>query len=280
MSGALHTTSASGAREEHLPATGTAARRQISTLQTPVLIAAIGVAWLLAIAAEVTGKQHALHHHSLIGGDMAAWAALGLFLVAWQAHLTAMMLPSTMPLVRLFERASAAQPRPGAARVAFLAGYGAVWTAFGLLVAAGDTVVHHVADNAAWLQQQPHLIAGATLMLAGAFQFSDLKDRCLKACRHPLLFLQRHYRRGTAGAFALGHRHGLFCLGCCWALMLVMFAVGIANLAWMAPLALIMVYERTGTHGERAVAPIGVALLVTGTLVLLNPAWLPALVSG
>jgi predicted metal-binding membrane protein len=101
-------------------------------------------------------------------------------------------------------------------------------------------------------------------VLAGAFQFSKLKDRCLDHCRHPALFLLRHYRRGVGAGFRLGAFHGLFCLGCCWALMLVMFAVGIANLAWMAPLALLMLYEKAGRHGRRVVRPVGVLLIGLG----------------
>jgi predicted metal-binding membrane protein len=107
------------------------------------------------------------------------------------------------------------------------------------------------------------------------FQFSDLKDRCLRECRHPGPFLLQHYRRGAAGAFALGRRHGLFCLGCCWALMLVGFAVGVASLWWMAALTAVMVYEKTGRSGDQAVAPIGIALIVAGTLALVTPAWSP-----
>jgi predicted metal-binding membrane protein len=236
-----------------------------------VLLAAIAGAWILAIVAELSGRTNLFHHHHLVGGGLAVWAALGLFLVSWQAHVTAMMLPSSLPLIRLFNHASSSQARPAVVRAAFLAGYGAVWTAFGLLAFAGDAVVHRVEHNSAWLHERPHLIAGATLLLAGAFQFSELKDRCLRQCRHPALFLQRHYRRGVGEAFALGRSHGVFCLGCCWALMLVMFAVGIANLAWMAPLALIMLYEKTGVHGERAVTPIGAALLLLGVLVMAMP---------
>lgn len=240
-------------------------------LPPPVLLLAIAGAWGLAIVAELTGRADLVHHHNLVGGGVAVWAAIGLFVIAWQAHVTAMMLPSSLPLIRLFDRASATQPRPAAARAAFLAGYGVIWTAFGVLAFAGDALVHQVEHDWAWLHERPHLIAGATLMLAGAFQFSDLKDRCLRQCRHPALFLQHHYQRGVGAAFVLGRRHGLFCVGCCWALMLVMFAVGIANLAWMAPFALIMLYEKTGAHGERAVASIGAALLLLGAVVLTMP---------
>ncbi len=106
------------------------------------------------------------------------------------------------------------------------------------------------------------------LALAGAFQFTPLKDACLDKCRHPAQFLTRHYRRGTAGAFLLGVRHGAFCLGCCWALMLVLFAAGMASLLWMAALTALMVHEKTRPNGARAVPVSGVALLAAASVVL------------
>jgi predicted metal-binding membrane protein len=162
-------------------------------------------------------------------------------------------------------------------KAAFLGGYVLVWTAFGALAFAFDIGVHRAVDELAWLAERPWLIGGVTLVLAGAFQFSELKDRCLKECRNPGSYMLRYYRRGVGEAFRMGRGHGLFCLGCCWALMLVAFAVGVANLAWMAALTLLMLFEKTGPRGDRGVAPIGVGLIVLGVLVLLHPAWLPPL---
>ena len=207
---------------------------------------AIAVAWALAVGAEISGRGTALHHDALIEGKLPYALALVLFLVAWQAMIAAMMVPSSLPLLRLFAAAATGQPRPRAAIAAFLGGYALVWTAFGWLAFVGDTMVHATVDRTPWLQHHEWLIAGGTLALAGAFQFSALKDRCLEVCRHPGAFLLRHYERGLPGAFALGRRHGLFCLGCCWALMLLMFAAGVANLWWMAGLTALMVYEKTG----------------------------------
>jgi predicted metal-binding membrane protein len=115
------------------------------------------------------------------------------------------------------------------------------------------------------------------LVGAGAFQFSTLKDACLRECRHPSGFLVRHYRHGAAAAFGIGVRHGVFCVGCCAGLMLVMFAAGISNLAWMAPLAALMYVEKATAWGRRIVAPVGITLLALGVLVLLHPVWLPSL---
>jgi predicted metal-binding membrane protein len=125
----------------------------------------------------------------------------------------------------------------------------------------------------AFISANAWAIGPAVLALAGAFQFSSLKDRCLDVCRHPGAFLLRHYERGTGGAFRLGSRHGLFCLGCCWALMLLMFSVGVANLWWMAVLALVMLHERTSAAGRRAVPVTGVALLGIAAVLLPFNAW-------
>ena len=161
---------------------------------------AIAVAWALAVGAEISGRGTALHHDALIEGKLPYALALVLFLVAWQAMIAAMMVPSTLPLLRLFAAAATGQPRPRAAIAAFLAGYALVWTAFGWLAFVGDTMVHATVDRTPWLQQHEWLIAGGTLALAGAFQFSALKDRCLQVCRHPAAFLLRHYERGLPGA--------------------------------------------------------------------------------
>ena len=133
----------------------------------------------------------------------------------------------------------------------FLTGYAVVWSVFGALAFLGDALTHDTVDATPWLAAHPAVIGGGVLALGGAFQFSSLKDRCLKECRHPAGFLLPRYQRGTRAAFRLGRQHGLFCLGCCWALMLVGFAAGVANLWWMATLTALMVFEKTGREGQR-----------------------------
>jgi predicted metal-binding membrane protein len=249
-----------------------AAARPASRRRLPqvTVVWAIAAAWAVAVAAEVTGRGQGLHHDRLAQGT-SAWAALGLFLLAWQLMIAAMMLPSSLPLIRLFGRASANQPRPRRAEAAFLGGYAAVWSCFGAAAFVGDLGIHRLVGRWEWLAARPALIGGAVLLLAGAFQFSKLKDRCLRVCRHPAGYLLRHYRRGTGAAFRLGAGHGVFCLGCCWALMLVAFAAGVANLWWMAALTALMVFEKTGRQGRRGVRPIGLGLLVLGLLMLASP---------
>jgi predicted metal-binding membrane protein len=194
--------------------------------------------------------------------------------------VAAMMLPSSLPLMRLFSRTARDQPHANVVRALFLLGYALVWTTFGALAFGSDIVLHRTVDAWPWLSEHDWLVGGSVLIGAGLFQFSDLKDRCLNECRHPGAFLMKHYRRGRAEAFAIGRTHGLFCLGCCWALMLVAFAVGVANLAWMGVLTLVMLFEKTGRRGDRGVAPIGIGLVLLGIVVLLHPGWLPPLLGA
>jgi predicted metal-binding membrane protein len=208
------------------------------------------------------------------------WLAFALFLIAWQAMIVAMMLPSSLPLVRLFSVASAGAPARGRALLAFLSGYALIWTAFGAVAFAGDALVHRLIADDAGLRAHTRMIVAGLLALAGAVQFTSLKDRCLTECRHPGAFLMRHYRGGTSGAFMLGRRHGLFCLGCCWALMLVMFVAGVANLICMGALTVLMVYEKTATRGATAVPIAGIALLALAAVILVDPHWLPATLGG
>ena len=240
----------------------------------PVLVA-IALAWALAIVAEATGTAGALHHDALIEGGPPFWAALLLFLLAWQAMVAAMMLPSSLPLIRLFDAASRSQTHVRRVRAAFLAGYAAVWTGFGALAFFGDDALHHTVDATPWLEARPWLIGGSVLAAAGVFQFTDLKDKCLSKCRHPAPYLLGHYRRGAAAGFRLGSGHGLFCLGCCWALMLVMFAAGVAVLWWMAALTAVMVYEKTGRHGRAVTPVVGAVLLGLAAVAVAHPPWFP-----
>jgi predicted metal-binding membrane protein len=242
--------------------------------------AAIAGAWLVAVAAQTTGDAAMLDHDRLGHSGLPPVAVLGLFLLAWQFMVAAMMLPSSLPMLRLFGAAAAGQDHRGAVLAAFLGGYGLVWTVFGALAFTGDLALHRLVHHLPWLQARPWLLAGGVLALAGAFQLSTLKDRCLDVCRHPAVYLQRQYRRGVGQAFRLGRGHGLFCLGCCWALMLVMFAAGMANLAWMAALAALMAYEKAGRHGRRLAPVAGIALLALAGLVLAHPTWLPAALTG
>jgi predicted metal-binding membrane protein len=246
----------------------TAASARLGRVPVAIVAAIVG-AWAVAVAAEVGGVAHYVHHDTLLEGGPPFWLALVAFLLAWQLMIAAMMLPSSLPLVRLFASASVGQPRPGAAMAGFLGGYALVWSAFGALALGFDLLVHRGVDSFGWLHDNQWLIGGSVPAVAGAFQFTKLKDACLDKCRHPGQFMLRYYERGLGGGFRLGARHGLFCVGCCWALMLVMFAAGVASLVWMALLTALMVHEKTRPAGRQAVPVTGVTLLAMSSIVLL-----------
>jgi predicted metal-binding membrane protein len=208
------------------------------------------------------------------------WVTAVVFLVAWQVMVAAMMLPSSLPMIRLFSQAASRQEQPGRVLLAFLGGYGVMWAAVGAAAFAADVAVHRAGDALPSVAGHPWIVPAAALVLAGAFQFTGLKDKCLDQCRHPGPFLMRHYRRGVRGGFDLGRRHGLFCIGCCWALMALMLAVGLASLVWMGVLGAAMYYERVGRHGRALTPVLGVALIAWGIVVAAHPAWLPGILGG
>lgn len=242
--------------------------------------AAIGLAWIVAVLAQASGSASFLHHDALIERGPPLASAVLLFVLAWLIMISAMMLPSSLPLLRIFAFASSNQPKHHLAFAAFVGGYVAVWCAFGLIAFGADVAIHRTVDRVVWLHAHPWLIAGSVLAAAGIFQFTPLKDACLRACRLPANFLMRNYRRGARAAFELGYRHGLFCLGCCWALMSIGFAAGFASLWWMAALTALMVYEKTARRGRAAVPVAGAVLLVWSALVFAHPVWLPRAFSG
>ncbi|MGB3892979.1 MAG: DUF2182 domain-containing protein [Mycolicibacter sinensis] len=229
------------------------------------------IAALCWVALLVTGH----HHDGLIAGGNRPESAAGiavsvaLLAAAWLEMTAAMMLPTTIPMVRMFTVVSARAPRTAAVRTAFLAGYLALWLAFALAAVAVATVLRAWAPPAqlSWIAARPHLVLAAVLAIAGVFQLTPLKDRCLTQCRDPRAFLFAHYRRGVAGAWNLGLRHGWACLGCCWALMLIMFGTGLGNVLAMLALTAVMLIEKTASWGRRIVTPLGIGLLATAALV-------------
>jgi predicted metal-binding membrane protein len=235
----------------------------------------VAAAWAVLVLASVSHQTFLLDHHYLLQTSGLPWlAAFEVFLLCWQVMTVAMMLPSSMPMVQLVVYAGRRQARPVAVPLAFLAAYAVVWTAFAAGAFLGDTLVHRLVDVWPWLAVHAWLIGAITFFVAGLFQFSPLKGRCLDMCRTPLGFFMRHYRKGVDAAWYLGVRHGGYCLGCCWALMLVMFGVGVGNLAGMATLTGAMVIEKAVPGGKRLSPIIGIVLLLLGGLWLAHPVWL------
>ncbi len=242
-----------------------------------ILGCAIVGAWAISAWVELSGNAAHLHHHALYESGRPFWQAAFLVLGAWQLMTAAMMLPSSLGFMRLYAATAGRAPDFSLALILFLAGYFVVWSAFALAAFAGDMQVHRLVAAWPWLAAHATLIPAAVLGLAAVYQFTPLKDACLKACRHPAMYLMRHYRRGALNGLRLGFGHALYCVGCCWALMLVMFAAGVAHLAWMGALAAIMFVEKAMPAGNRIVAPVGAALGVLAGIALLVPGAIPGL---
>lgn len=198
-------------------------------------------------------------------------AAIAFFLGGWLLMSTAMMLPSATGLVRAFDRLTRSRDAHERLRLRLLlvAGFLAVWLLVGYLFRAADVLVHGGVDAVGWLAARPGLVGAATLALAGAYQFSPLKQRCLTACRSPRAFLATGWSGARPGADALriGIAYGRSCVGCCWALMLVMFGLGSANLALMLALAATMTAERFAPPRLPIGRAVGALLLAAAAVV-------------
>lgn len=196
------------------------------------------------------------------------------FILAWLAMMAAMMLPAVSPVVRLY--ALAAAKRTVAPLPFFVAGYIVVWTAIGIpAFFAWRALMDPIADGSAWAAR----VAGGVMLLAAIWQLTPLKSVCLRYCRSPMsVFLQvRGSLARPAAALRLGSTHGLYCLGCCWALMAVLVAMGTMNLAWMIGLAVLILLEKHAPGGER-IALMGAALFVAlGVALITHPRLLTGL---
>jgi len=151
----------------------------------PLLMGIIVVAWGLAIGAELSGQAQWVHHHRLVVDGLALWASLALFLVAWQVHIAAMMLPTALPMVGLYRQVAVGQPHPRLARASLLSGYLVVWTAFGVAALVGMALLEGLAMHWHWLHQRPEWLAGGVLVLAGAFQFSPSRRAAWTSAGRP-----------------------------------------------------------------------------------------------
>jgi predicted metal-binding membrane protein len=236
--------------------------------------ALVVAAWMALILWGLSPYDRYLHHGSFDQLGLPASVAITVFVAGWTLMIIAMMLPTAYPVVSLFSAITARRSDHRLLLAICMAGYVAVWAGFGYVALLADLGVHAVVDNSAWLQARPWLIGAGVLALAGAYQFTGLKYRCLDACRSPRMFIVRRWtgRRERIDAFAVGAYSGLFCLGCCWSLMLVMFAAGAGSLALMLVLGTVMAIEKNVTWGTRISTPLGVSLLAAAALVTMSGA--------
>lgn len=197
-----------------------------------------------------------------------AWSATDVFLTfaMWIVMMAGMMIPSVMPIVLLFAGAHASRGKTSVRMLTstFVLGYALMWTGFSALATLAQYALHDAGLLPPSMAASSSWVSGAILCAAGAYQLTPLKRACLLHCRSPLGFFMTHWRGGSLGALQMGLRHGAYCLGCCWAMMLVLFVVGVMNLLWVAALALFVLMEKAGPAGVLASRVAGVAMIAAG----------------
>jgi predicted metal-binding membrane protein len=232
-----------------------------------VATAIIGALLVCAAAGWVITAEQA---STMSGMGGVAMLGAGLFLLTWLVMMVAMMFPSVAPMVLTHARVVRSRGEGAAPSVSFVLGYLVVWTAAGLVPLAviqllGSSVA---APLSGWLPR----LAGAVVLLAGAYQLTPLKNACLRACRSPLGFIMSHdFGGGAPAAARAGVSHGVYCLGCCWSLMAVLAVMGLMNLAWMAAFAVVFFLEKNWRQGVTLSRVVGVACVVVGAAVLIRP---------
>jgi predicted metal-binding membrane protein len=220
---------------------------------------------------NMSGKSIAPVANAMMG--LRPWTAteFGLVLIMWAMMMVAMMVPTAVPMTLVYAavaRKAATRPNPLGATFVFVGGYIAIWTVFSLV----GTIAQFALDRAALLSPMmvstSAALGAALLMAAGIYQFTPVRDACLQKCRTPAYFIAQYWRNGTLGGFRMGLWHGVYCVGCCWILMALMFVGGVMNLLWMAAIAVFVLLEKTIPFGEVSGKVAGVAMILAGALSL------------
>jgi predicted metal-binding membrane protein len=210
--------------------------------------------------------------------DLTAGMSAGLFLAMWVVMMAAMMFPTAAPMVLMFARVHAGKRRRGQSYVptwVFTLAYLALWTAFGVVAYLLASAASAQLQQSMWLADNAARIAAVAIILAGVYQLTPLKRVCLRHCRSPLAFVTQHWREGKAGSFLMGLQHGMYCLGCCWLLFVLLFPIGVMNVAAMLLITTLIFAEKALPAGERTARFAAAALIGYGLLVLAMPAALP-----
>jgi predicted metal-binding membrane protein len=249
-------------------------REQVIVALGLVALAALGWLYTVWLATGMDGGEMPF---LMAMPRMHAWTSLDLLLMAlmWMAMMVAMMTPAAMPLALLYlqvRRRRSDGGRPGLAGGLLACGYLAAWMAFSVLATLLQWGLHDAALLIGSMGAVVPALGGAILVAAGLYQFTPWKHACLSHCRSPIHFLVQAWRPGLAGAFRMGIRHGLYCVGCCWLVMTVLFVTGIMNLIWIAILAIWVLLERLLPHGDRLSRVVGLGLIGWGSWVLAGPA--------
>jgi predicted metal-binding membrane protein len=233
---------------------------------------------------------------ALVGVALVAWAvvvarmrgmdagpgtdlgSLGWYLGIWVTMMAAMMLPSAAPMVLFFSKISEqSSRRPALATALFVTGYLIAWAAYGLVAFAIFRLVRTVDPPFLAWDRAGAEITGAAIVLAGIYQLTPFKRACLRTCRTPLGFVMHHWQPGAAGAVRMGIVHGAWCIGCCWALMVLLFAVGVMSITWMVVVTAIVFGEKVLPIGEPLARAVAVLLIGLGIWVAVAPGSVPGL---
>jgi predicted metal-binding membrane protein len=197
-------------------------------------------------------------------------ASFSLTATMWAVMMVGMMLPSATPMILLFTMVQRKQGKqPVLTTGAFAAGYLVIWGGFAVAAAGLQIELGEMALLSPSLTLVSKRLAGMAFLLAAVYEFSPLKNRCLTQCSSPIGFIMSHWRPGVAGAFRMGACHGVFCVGCCWALMLLLFSAGVMNLLWVAGLAVLVLVQKILPYGRVTTTATGTAMAVIGAAILI-----------
>lgn len=234
------------------------------------LLAVIGLSWAYLLAGAGTMQEMGGMLMPMSSGPWDLDHALVMFAM-WAVMMAAMMLPGATPMILLYgtlARRRGASGAEVAGSAVFTLGYVVVWTGFSVLA----VVLQFGFERAAWLspmmEASSQVLAAALLIAAGVYQWTPLKQACLRRCRSPLDFVMTHWREGRWGAWVMGVQHGAYCAGCCWLLMTLLFVGGVMNLAWIAGLALYVLVEKLAPAGPWVGCVSGALLVIWGCATL------------
>jgi predicted metal-binding membrane protein len=244
---------------------------QSELISTVVLLIALPVAcwaWIVVMARDMYGPMTGASRWMMT----SSWDAPHMLLLwaMWLVMMTGMMLPSAAPAILIYGSAGRRRQDFPSARstYALAAGYITVWALFSLVATAVQRLLNEWLVMSPMMEPTSPVTGGVLLIVAGVYQVTPFKQACLRACQSPFGYLMRRWREGVGGAFRMGMEHGLYCLGCCWALMLLLFAGGVMNLAVIGSLTLFVILEKTGVLGRHGARISGAILVASGVWML------------
>ena len=233
------------------------------------LVAAAGWAYMFYMAWAMQ-NMHLVEMWMPPRSGTRPWTGYDFFMLffMWFTMMVAMMTPTVVPMITMFatvNKSKKLKQLPYATTWLFLLGYLLAWGVFSIVVSLIQWPLHERGLLDPMMDSRSYLLSGAILIIAGIYQFTPLKDVCLNQCRTPLGFIMTAWKDGNMGALKMGLHHGLFCVGCCWALMLILFAVGVMNMLWVILITIFVLLEKVLPISPTATRMItGVALIIWG----------------